>query len=224
MVKRHCDSLRLTISSSKSNIVTPDDVDQMLLLDEDNNVTLALSKVLSYKYLGTETTLLMSSTGSKHQQKCIQTAKRYKYSCCYLGRTGPDFVDKVLATWSNIAIPSILSGCEVIQFTESNINIIERIQSQVAKIALSVPQNTSNVCAQTEMGMKPFRMRLYELQLGYYIRLLNLSRDRWVHKVLYDHLTGGWHSPYMAYISRITTGGCTAYEEVSFHPPELSLS
>ena len=85
-------------------------------------------------------------------------------------------MDTVLATWSNIAIPSILSGCEVIQFTESNINIIERIQSQVAKIALSVPQNTSNVCAQTEMGMKPFRMRLYELQLGYYIRLLNLSR------------------------------------------------
>ena len=140
MVKRHCDSLRLTISSSKSNIVTPDDVDQMLLLDEDNNVTLALSKVPSYKYLGTETTLLMSSTGSKHQQKCIQTAKRYKYSCCYLGRTGPDFVDTVLATWSNIAIPSILSRCKVIQFTESNMNIIERIQSQVAKIALSVPQ------------------------------------------------------------------------------------
>ena len=51
--------------------------------------------------------------------------------------------------------------------------------------------------------MKPFRMRLYELQLGFYIRPLNLSRDRWVHKVLYDHLTGGWHSPYMAYISRI---------------------
>ena len=203
LVKGHCDSLMLTISSSKSNIVTPDDVDQMLLLDDDDNVTLALSKVLSYKYLGTETTLLMSSTGSKHQQKCIQIAKRYKYSCCYLGRIGPDFVDTVLATWSNIAISSILSGCEVIQFTESNINIIERIQSQVAKIALSVPQNTSNVCAQTEMGMKPFRMRLYELQLSYYTRLLNLSRDRWVHKVLYDHLTGGWHSPYMAYIFRI---------------------
>ena len=95
--------------------------------------------------------------------------------------------------------------CEVIQFTENNINVIERIQSQVAKLALGVPQNTSNVCAQTELGMKPFRMRLYELQLGYYTRLLNLPRDRWVHKVLFDHLTGGWHSPYTKYISRIRT-------------------
>ena len=68
-----------------------------------------------------------------------------------------------------------------------------------------MPLNMSNVCAQTELGMKPFRMRLYELQLGYYNRLLNLSRDRWVHKVLSDHLTGGWHSPYTSYISRIRT-------------------
>ena len=133
MVKRHCDDLRLIISESKSNIVTGDDVDHLVLLSEHNDVSLSLSKVLSYKYLGTETTLLMSTTGSKKQQKCLLTAKRYKFACFYVGRTGPDVVDTVLATWSNIAIPSMLSGCDVIPFSESTIQAIERIQSQLAK-------------------------------------------------------------------------------------------
>ena len=64
-------------------------------------------------------------------------------------------MDTVLATWSNIAIPSIMSGCEVIQFAETNINVIERIQSQLAKLTLGVPLKTSNVCAQIELGRSP---------------------------------------------------------------------
>ena len=203
MVKRHCDDLRLIISESKSNIVTGDDVDHLVLLSEHNDVSLSLSKVLSYKYLGTETTLLMSTTGSKKQQRCLLTAKRYKFACFYVGRTGPDVVDTVLATWSNIAIPSMLSGCDVIPFSESTIQAIERIQSQLAKHALGVTQPTNNVCAQTELGLKPFRMLLYQRQLGFYVRVMNLPQGRWVRKVLLEHLTGDWNSPYIAYITKI---------------------
>ena len=203
MVKQRCDDLKLLISPSKSNIVTPDDVDSLVLLNEQNEVTLSLSKLLSYKYLGTETTLLMSTTGSKRQQRCILTAKRYKFACFYVGRTGPDVVDTVLATWSNIAIPSMLSGCEVIPFTETTIDEIERIQSQLAKHVLGVPLSTANVCAQTELGLKPFRMLLYQHQLNFYIRLMNLPHSRWVRRVLSDHLEGGWKSPYISYIAKI---------------------
>ena len=203
LVKCHCDELKLVISPSKSNLVTPDDVDHLVLLDDLNQVTLSLSKVLSYKYLGTETTLLMSTTGSKRQQKCISTAKKYKFACFYVGRTGPDVIDTVLATWSNIAIPSMLSGCEVIPFSDTTINAIERIQSQLAKYALGLPQSTPNLCAQTELGLKPFRMLLYQHQLSFYTRVMNVPHYRWVRKVLCDQLTGDWESPYMVYISKI---------------------
>lgn len=203
MVHRHCDLLKLVISPSKSNIVTPDDIDHLVLLNASNEVTLSLSKVLSYKYLGTETTLLMSTTGSKRQQRCLQTAKRYKFACFYVGRTGPDIIDTVLATWSNIAIPSMLSGCEVIPFTDTTIDSIERIQSQLAKHALGVPQSTPNVCAQTELGLRPFRMLLYQHQLSFYVRMMNLPAGRWVRMVLLAHLDGSWDSPYMAYIAKI---------------------
>ena len=203
IVKNHCDVLKLEISVQKSKIVTPADIEVVDVLDENEEVSLSLSKVLSYKYLGTDTTLLMSTTGSKRQRKCVLTAKRYKFACFYVARTGPDVIDTVLATWSNIAMPSILSGCEVIPFSDTTIDSIERLQSQVAKHALGLSQSTANVCAQTELGLEPFRMRLYLLQLKFYVRMLNLSQDRWVRKVLIDHLEGGWYSPYIAYISRI---------------------
>ena len=203
LVKKHCDDLKLVISESKSNFVTSDDIDHLVLLSEQNDVTLSLSKVASYKYLGTDTTLLMSTTGIKRQQRCLQTARRYKFACFYVGRTGPDVVDTVLATWSNIAIPSMLSGCEVINFSEATIDGVERIQAQLSKHALGVTQPTNNICAQTELGFKPFRMLLYQRQLGFYTRVMNLPQSRWVRRVLHEHLTGDWDSPYIANINKI---------------------
>lgn len=203
LVQGHCEKLKLVINPSKSKIVTPDDVDQVVLLDDDNQVVLSLAKVLSYKYLGTETTLLMSSTGSKRQQRCLATAKRYKFGCFYVGRTGPDVIDTVLATWTNIAIPSMISGCEVIPFTETTIESIERIQSQLAKHVLGLPQSAPNICAQTVLGLKPFRMVLYQHQLSFYTRVMNLPSTRWVRSVLSDHLNGDWISPYIVYIAKI---------------------
>ena len=73
-----------------------------------------------------------------------------------------------LATWSNIALPSILYGCESIIFRDCTINTLERIQSNVAKSLLGVPSNTVNICAQTELGLFPFRMLLYKSQLKFY--------------------------------------------------------
>ena len=199
----NCDHLKLSINQKKSNIVTPDDVDHLVLLDADDYVTLSLSKTLSYNYLGTETTLLMSSTATKRQQKCIKSAKSYKFACFHVAKTGPDVVDTVLATWSNIAIPSILSGCEVIPFSDTTIEAIERMQSQLAKHVLGLPLSAPNICAQTELGLKPFRMILYEKQLNFYTRVMNLPQSRWVHRVLSEHLRGDWVSPYMAYIAKI---------------------
>ena len=145
----------------------------------------------------------MSTTGSKRQQRCLQTAKKYHFACFYVGRTGPDIIDTVLATWSNIAVPSILSGCEMIPFSEMTIKAIERVQAQLAKHALGLPQSTANICAQTELGLEPFRMKLYQLQLSFFIRLMNLPNNRWVRRVLLDHLRGDWTSPYIQYIASI---------------------
>ena len=109
----------------------------------------------------------------------ISTAKKYKASCIYVSREGPDTVDVVLCTWKNVAIPAILYGCEMMPFSESTILKIERIQSSLAKFALGVSSNAPNLCAQSELGLKPFCQALYERQLGFYRRILFLEDKRW---------------------------------------------
>ena len=97
---------------------------------------------------------------------CIKTAYNYKNASIYVSKLGPDIVDIIHRTWLNIAIPAILTGCESIIFSDTTIEEIDKIQSQVAKFALGVPINTPNVCAQSELGMKTFRHQLYNRQLS----------------------------------------------------------
>ena len=89
--------------------------------------------------------------------------------------------------------------------TETSILEIERTQNQVAKYALGVPLGTAGICAQLDLGLKPFRQVLYEHQLKFYIRVLNLENSRWVKQALLDHLSMQWQSPYIKYIHGIRT-------------------
>ena len=145
----------------------------------------------------------MYRTVVEKQKTSVQTALKYKSSCIHVSKMGPDVVDVVLCTWSNVAVPAILVGCEMIPFCETRIVEIERIQAQIAKFALGISLTCPNICAQTELGLKPFRQLLYERQLNFYFRALYIQENRWVHQALMDHLSGDWPSPYLRHISNI---------------------
>ena len=202
LVKVGFDKLRLAISVEKSQVISPAD-DAWEVLDEAGFAVLTLDQVEQYKYLGTWTYSTMYRTVVEKQKLCVKTAHKYKSSCIHVSRRGPDVVDVVLCTWSNVAIPSILNGCEMIPFCETRIDEIERIQAQISKFALGLSLTSPNICAQTELGLKPFRQLLYECQLKFYFRALHAHEERWVHQALMDHLSGDWHSPYLAHISNI---------------------
>ena len=204
VVKSGFDKLRLTISHDKSQIVSPDEIDWKLV-DNFSDTEKSLKQVSLYKYLGLWVYSSMYKTVVEKQKQCIKTAQKYKGSCIHVSRMGPDIVDVVHCTWVNVAIPAILNGCEAIPFCETNIYEIEKIQSQVAKFALGLPQSSPNFCAQTELGWKTFRQQLYERQIKFYFRVLYLNESRWVHQALLEHLAGSWKSPYLIYISSIRT-------------------
>ena len=143
------------MSEEKSQVVSPA-ADYWEIFGEDGLVA-SLKQVLEYKYLGLETFSSIFRTCAAKQKKCVATAKRYMYACLYLGRSGSDLVRVSMATWENVAVPSILFGCDSILFFETRIAELECIQSRVAKRILEVSKNTSNVCAQTEIGFKPIR-------------------------------------------------------------------
>ena len=204
LVKAHCDALLLVINTGegKSEVISPQD-EVWDLFDDEGSLELSLRQVLEYKYLGLEMTGSVLKTLRNKQAKCLKIATKYKFACLSLGKSGPDVVDVSLATWSNLAIPSILFGCESVIFKEANIIAVERVQSQVAKCVLGVPSNTANICAQTELGLLPFRHLLYKMQLQFYFRVLDLPQSRWVKQAMLEHLSMDWPSPYLDNITSI---------------------
>ena len=138
LVKKRFDVLKLLISHEKSQIISPDDV-TWNLLDHSTNVEMSLKQVAQYKYLGTWTFGSMYKTGVEKQKLCVKTATKYKNCCIYVSKMGPDVVDVVLCTWSNVAIPAISE--------------IERIQAQVAKFALGVSSSFPNISSHCELGL-----------------------------------------------------------------------
>ena len=202
LVKKGFDKLKLEISVAKSQVVSPAD-EAWEVVGDDGNVVLTLDQVEHYNYLGTSTYGGMYRTAIEKQKLCVKTAHKYKSTCIHVSRMGPDIVEVALCTWSNIAIPAILNGCEMIPFCETRIAEIERVQGQVAKFVLGIGLSSPNICAQTELGLKPFRQLLFERQLRFYFRALYLHEDRWVNQALQEHLSGDWPSPYLQYISNI---------------------
>ena len=207
LIKKHADILKMEINTDKdkSEVISPDGDagDLWQVMDGDGNTVLSLCQVLKYKYLGTTTMDSMRKISTEKQKQCINKAHRYKGSCMFMSRDGPDVVDMILATWCNVALPAILYGTEMVPFSETTILEIERTQSQVAKYALGVPISTPGICAQFELGMKSFRHLLYEHQLKFYVRVLNMDEGRWAKQAMLDHLSLRWKSPYIKNILAI---------------------
>ena len=202
LVQSHALELKLDISVEKSQVISPAAGESWDILLADRS-SASLKQVLQYKYLGIETFSTVYRTHSAKQKKCIETAKRYMYACTHLARSSADPVRLAVTTWENIAIPSIMYGCESVIFSEAKILELEKIQSQVAKWILGVPRSSANVCAQTELGFKPFKMLIYRQQLNFYFRVLALSPERWVSLAMKCHLDSSWSSPYVEYICKL---------------------
>ena len=204
LVKHHADLLKMVINTDKdkSEVISPDGEpgDLWNVVDSHGDVVLSMKQVIEYKYLGSVTFGTIYKTTLEKQKNCVRKAHKYKGTCFFMSRDGPDVVDMLLATWSNVAVPSILHGTEMISFTEVNILELERTQNQIAKYALGLPIGTAGLCAQTELGLKPFRQLLYEHQLKFYIRILSMNESRWVKQALLDHLGVAWASPYVRYL------------------------
>ena len=216
LVKRRCDQLLLEVNTGegKTEIVSPTNSTWDIFTDDV--LELSLRQVMEYSYLGLETSASIHRTTVSKQSKCLRVAQKYKFACLHIGKSGPDIVDVALATWNKIAIPSILYGCESIIFSETTILGLERTQSEIAKNILGLSSNSVNVCAQTELGILPFRFSLYRAQLRFYFRVLYLPDSRWVKKALLEHLSLAWVSPYLSNIISIRER-----VQLPFVPPTL---
>ena len=201
IVQHHCSRLRMKLSISKSKVMSSShDVWELYHGDE---IIGCLEKVLQFRYLGVETCLSPSKSGRAMMKRATALASRYRGACIRISDDGPDIVDLAMSLWTNVAMPSLLFGCETVPFTEQAISEISRHQSSVGKFNLGLPACSPNISSTVILGLKPFKQLLYAAQLKFYVRLSNQSRQRWSKDALLDNLSGGWPSPYIKMLSQI---------------------
>ena len=201
LVYNHCKILKLKISV-KSKIISSNSKSG-IVSDQFGEEILSLERVSMYKYLGIETFSSMYRTGVDKQKKCILTARRYKGACANISFRGPDVSILAPVLRSSVAIKSILFGCDCIPFSKSNIEILNKLQSQMCKAILGLPSPVPNFVAQTELGIEHFCHQLWLMQLNSCLRWMDLPSTRWASLAIQEHLSLKWESPYWKYICEI---------------------
>merc|ERR1712105_189462 len=202
IVLREINKLLMALSQPKSKVISPDDEDWSILNDM-GQVIMCLDSVLKYKYLGIQTWGSMFKTGIEKMKQSIQAANRYRAACLKVSHDGPDSAQLALSCRSAMGIPAILFGTESICFNKSTIMALEVIQNGLIKAILGLTRNAPNISLQVIAGVKTVKHRLYEKQIQFYFRLLNLSGNHWASKAFMEHASLKWKSPYLEYIYRI---------------------
>ena len=82
-------------------------------------------------------------------------------------RTIPDCIKIYRAVWENVAIPSILYGCEALIWSSQHINELDKIQHAYAKNLLGLNQSTANEISSIELGFRPFWLRILTRKLDF---------------------------------------------------------
>ena len=201
IVLRHCNDLRMKLSISKSKVMSSSH-DVWELFDGDELIG-CLEKVLQFKYLGVETSLSTFKAGRAMMKRATSLANSYRGACIRIAKDGPDIVDLAMSLWMNVAMPSLLYGCEAVSFTKQTVLDISRQQSSVGKFCLGLPSCSPNISSSVILGQKTFKELLYSAQLKFYVRLSNQPNDRWSKDALLDNLCGGWASPYIKMLGDI---------------------
>ena len=191
--------MQVSVLKSKAMSDSPD----LWAMFDGEEVTGCLDKVLAFKYLGMESTLSPARSANLMRKRALNLARRYKACCLRVSRSGPDTIEVGLATWNNIAMPSVMYGCEAVPFNNTALDSIDRMQAAVAKGLTGLPVSAPNLVAQTVLGMRYARHRIYEAQLKFFLRVCMLDRGRWSRDAMECHLAGRWISPYIAHITKV---------------------
>ena len=201
IVQKHVKELKMKLSVKKSKVMSCSS-DLWEILDEDEIIG-CLEKVLRFKYLGIETCLSPAKTSAAMMRRATNRASSYKGTCMRLAYDGPDVVDLALSIWNNIAIPSLLFGCEFIPFSSHAIQSISHTQSSIGKFTLGLPVCAPNVASTALLGIKPFKQLLFSAQLKFFVKVFNQPEERWSRDALMENILGGWRSPYIDLLSSI---------------------
>jgi len=129
-----------------------------------------LRQVSEYEYLGIVQKITLVKTMNAKCATMVTKANSFLGSILKLRNTMPDQVDSYRAMWENIALPSILYGCDALPIDELTIYKLELAQRHIARSLLGVPKSSLNEITQLEMGFKPIILLVLQSKIKFYLK------------------------------------------------------
>ena len=194
-------SHRLQISSTKTKIMTYDaQTDKVSFEGSDVLSPVSFDAVLSFKYLGVPFCSSPYNLFKSFNEQVKRKAKQYLSSVLAIVRTGPDRSKLAHTLWTQVALPSILYGAEVMPLNQGTINEVERCQTLVGKFILQLPRNSANVCSYLDAGLRPIWAEVAKKVLKFSSSTMNRSPSYWPKVAMNEHIAMGANSMYLRYL------------------------
>ena len=167
------------------------------ILKEDGS-TDDIEGVPSFTYLGVPTSFKgqISLTFSSQAERAVSKARSYLGAITKIGTESVDRRELIKVCWENVAVPSILYGCETSIFTKKALLELEKIQCKVAKLCIGARKDTSGFGARLETGLVRMETRIKQQQLLFLNHVLSKSSDSLAYNAWKENNCGNWMSPY----------------------------
>ena len=200
---KFCHNHRLEISEKKSKIMTHDATTGKTTFEgSPSQQHITLDKVISFKYLGAPLSSLPRNLFQSYNTQVKCRANHFLARVLSLVKAGPDRASLAYSLWTQVALPSILYGCEVLPLTQCTINEVEKCQAAVGKLILQIPRSSANVSVHIDAGLKPVWAVVAEKVLLYSHSIMSKPITFWPKVAMTDSITLGQKSPYYRYLMK----------------------
>ena len=201
IVRQYFNSHKLQISTTKTKVMMHDAATGNTVFNGSESLSpISFEAVLSFKYLGIPFCSSPYGLFKSFNEQVKRKAKQYLFSVLALVRTGPDRSKLAHTLWTQVALPSILYGSDVVPLTQATVSEVEKCQTQVGKFILQLPRNSANVCSYLDAGLKPIWAIVSEKVLLYSSLTMGKSPSFWPKVAMDEHVTLGSKSAYTRYL------------------------
>ena len=206
ITRTYFNSHKLQIASKKTKIITFDASTGKTTFNGTNSLSpISFDAVLSFKYLGIPLCSSPYNLFKSFNDLVKQKATNYVSSVLSLVRSGPDRSKLAHSLWTQVALPSILYGANIIPLTQATISEVERCQSIVGKFILQLPRNSSNSCSFLDAGLKPIWAEVAHKVLTYSYSVMIKPCSYWPKIALQEQISCGNKSAYTRYLLKWKT-------------------
>ena len=198
----YCETWKLTVNASKTNIVIFSKsrcIENTQFMYNNEKLTI----VEDFQYLG----ILFSRKGNfqKNKVRLVQQARKAMFSLLRKARKLWLPVDILLQLFDATVVPILLYGSEVWGY--ENNKIIESLHLEFCKYIIKVKKSTYNNIVYGELGRVPLQVLINARMIGFWQKIVSGKKEkisRMLYNIIYNlHREGVFQSNWLAHVKNI---------------------